>query len=133
LPADGRFAVRSNIEEWCRRDLLYLGCASELLQNMDYFDAYLRYWEQYQFSVALTGLSASRNLRVVAFDKSDLEACASNYHDRYSSGLQASEFEVSDKARRLHPDWIASHVNGLCRRTPVDAKCRVFRVTTARS
>ena len=106
LPADGRFAVRSNIEEWCRRDLRHIGCDSELLQNMDYFDAYLRYWEQYQHSIALTGLSASRNLRVVAFDKAELEACARNYHDRYSSGLQASQFEVSDKARRLHPEWI---------------------------
>jgi hypothetical protein len=106
LPADGRFVVRSNIEEWCRRDLRYLGCGAELIENMDYFDAYLRYWEQYQLSVALTGLSASRNLRVVAFGKAELEACARAYHDRYSSGLQASEFQVSEKARRLHPDWI---------------------------
>jgi len=32
----------------------HIGCDSELLQNMDYFDAYLRYWEQYHLSVAST-------------------------------------------------------------------------------
>jgi hypothetical protein len=106
LPADGRFAVRSNIEEWCRRDLSHIGCDAERFRHMDYFDAYIRYWEQYQLSIASTGLSASRNLRVVAFGKTDLEACARGYHERYSSGLLASEFQVSRKAGRLHPDWI---------------------------
>jgi hypothetical protein len=106
LPAGGRFAVRSNIEEWCRRDLQGLGWDAKLLENMDYFDAYLRYWEQYHQSFASTGLSASRNLRIVPFGRGALQSCAQGYHDRYRSGLQASEFQVSDKARRLHPDWI---------------------------
>lgn len=106
LPADGRFAVRSNIEEWCRRDLQHTGCDAEQLRQMDYFGAYLRYWEQYHLSAALTGLSASRRLRVVAFRKADLEGCARALHERYSSGLQPLEFQVSDQARRLHPDWI---------------------------
>jgi len=106
LPADGRFAVRSNIEEWCRRDLQHTGHSAEELNAMDYFDAYLRYWEQYHLSVAMTGLSASRNLKVVAFGKSALQSSAQSYHDRYGSGLQASEFHASDQARRRHPDWI---------------------------
>ena len=106
LPATGRFAVRSNIEEWCRRDLEYTGSSAEQLQSMDYFDAYLRYWEQYHLALATTGLSASRDVRVVAFGKSALQSIALEYHDRYGSGLPASEFQVSDKAQRLHPDWI---------------------------
>ncbi len=106
LPATGHFAVRSNIEEWCRRDLEYTGCGAEQLQDMDYFDAYLRYWEQYHSTLATSGLSASRDLRVVAFGKSALRSVAQDYHDRYGSGLQASEFQVLDKARRLHPQWI---------------------------
>ena len=106
LPADGRFTVRSNIEEWCRRDLQHTGCSAEELKIMDYFDAYLRYWEQYHLCLAMTGLAASRDLRVVAFGKSALQSSAQRYHDRYHSGLHASEFHMSAKARRLHPEWI---------------------------
>ncbi len=107
LPADGRFAVRSNIEGWCRRDLENNGCSPEELNRLDYFDAYLRYWEQYHLLLALTGLSASRNRRIVAFGKSSLESAAQSFHDRYGSKLQASEFYVSDTASRRHPEWIA--------------------------
>jgi hypothetical protein len=106
LPADGRFTVRSNIEEWCRRDLLHTGCSAEQLAGIDYFDAYLRYWEYYYRSLAMTGLAASRKLKVVAFNKSTLQSTAQRYHDRYGSGFQSSEFHTSDKARRLHPEWI---------------------------
>lgn len=106
LPADGRFSVRSNIEEWCRRDLLHTGCGVEQLREMDYFDAYLRYWEQYHVSLAMTGLAASRDLRIIAFGKSALQASAESFHRRYGSGSQASEFHVSDKAGQLHPRWI---------------------------
>ena len=106
LPADGRFTVRSNIEEWCRRDLENIGCSVEELKRMDYFDAYLRYWEQYHLLLAMTGLSASRNRRIVAFSKSALESVAQSFHDRYGSELKASEFHMSDQARRRHPEWI---------------------------
>ena len=106
LPADGRFAVRSNIEEWCRRDLQHLGCDAGQLAGMDYFDAYLRYWEHYHLSVALTGLSASKDLKVIAFGKENLEACARARHERYDSGQKAADFHVSDAARRRHPDWL---------------------------
>ena len=106
LPVNGCFIVRSNIEEWCRRDLQYSGCSAEQLKSMDYFDAYLRYWEQYHLSVVTTGLAATRGLLVVAYGESALQSIAQGYHDRYGSGLQAAEFHVSDKARRLHPDWM---------------------------
>jgi hypothetical protein len=106
LPADGRFRVRSNIEEWCRRDLDCFGCGGERLKNLNYFDAYLLYWEQYHLSMAMTGLGASQHLRVVAFGKAALEATAQGYHDRFGSGLRASQFHVTDKTRRLHPKWI---------------------------
>ena len=98
--------MRSNIEEWCRRDLLYTGCHPEQLKGMDYFSAYLRYWEQYHLSLAMTGLSSSRNLRIVAFGKCALQSMAQGYHDRFGSGLEASEFQVSDAARQRHPEWI---------------------------
>jgi hypothetical protein len=106
LPLDARFTVRSNIEEWCRRDLQHTGCGAEQLKRMDYFDAYLRYWEQYHLALAMSGLSACRDLRIVAFSDSALQSTAQVYHDRYDSGLKASAFHVSDHARRRHPEWI---------------------------
>jgi len=106
LPGDGRFAVRSNIEDWCRRDLLYTGCTAAGLERMDYFDAYLRYWEQYHYCVATTGLSANRELRVVVYGKERLQALAQTFHQRYGSTLAPEPFKVSAAARQRHPDWI---------------------------
>lgn len=106
LPPDGCFTVRSNIEQWCRRDLEHTGCSAEQWNRMDYFDAYLKYWEYYYLSVAMTGLPSNRNRRVLAYGKTELQSYAQSQHDRYGSGLQAAEFHISDKARRLHPEWI---------------------------
>jgi len=107
LPANERFAVRSNIEEWCRRDLAHTGATPQQLAGMDYFEAYLRYWEQYHVLLATTGLSASRDLRVVAYGKSRMEALANSFHRRYESTAEASAFKVDDEPRSRHPDWIA--------------------------
>jgi hypothetical protein len=108
LPANGRFTVRSNIEAWCRRDLRCAGVAPEQLERMGYFEAYLRYWEQYHLALATTGLAASRNLRIVPFDKTALEDTAQRYHVRFGSGERATEFHVTDRACTLHPDWYES-------------------------
>ena len=106
LPADGLFTVRSNIEDWCRRDLLYTGCSADELARMDYFDAYLRYWEQYHYSIATTGLSANRGLRVVVYGKERLQALAQDFHRRYGSTLTPGDFKVNPAARQRHADWI---------------------------
>jgi hypothetical protein len=106
LPADGRFVVRSNIEDWCRRDLLYTGCRAEELARMDYFDAYLRYWEQYHYSIATTGLSANRGLKVVVYGKERLEALARQFHQRFGSTRAPGTFEVNQAARQRHGEWI---------------------------
>jgi hypothetical protein len=106
LPENGLFTNRSNIEEWCRRDLAYTGVKMEDLAKMDYFDAYLRYWEQYHIYVATTGLSAASELRVVAYGKERLESLARSYHRRYESDREVTRFEVSDEYRRRHPEWI---------------------------
>lgn len=104
LPATKLFAVRSNIEAWCRRDLNFTGMSSEALADMDYFDVYLRYWENYHQSLATTGLTASRSLRVVGFH--EIQALAQRYHDDYGSGLRAADFHISQRAAQLHPDWV---------------------------
>jgi hypothetical protein len=105
LPPDGRFAVRSNIEAWCQRDLASLGCPAQRLEQMDYFEVYLHYWENYHQALASSGLLAGR-VRVLAYEPGTFQAAAQHYHDRYQSGLTAQPFEVGEKARRLHPDWL---------------------------
>jgi hypothetical protein len=106
LPANGRFALRSNIEEWCRRDLAYVGIGAEALAQMDYFDAYLRYWEQYHLYIATTGLSANRDLRVVVYGPERLQELARSFHRRYDSAAAVGEFRAADTARQRHPDWM---------------------------
>jgi hypothetical protein len=106
LPANGRFALRSNIEEWCRRDLAYVGISGENLAQMDYFDVYLRYWEQYHLYIATTGLSANRDLRVVVYGNERLEDLASSFHRRYDSKAAIGEFKLFGRAQERHPDWM---------------------------
>jgi hypothetical protein len=105
LPEDGRFTVRSNIEDWCRRDLLYTGCTQEEIARMDYFDAYLRYWEQYHIYIATTGLSANRSLKVVVYGKERMQALAQTFHRRYDSSGTPSAFKLSPPACERHPEW----------------------------
>jgi hypothetical protein len=105
LPEDGRFAVRGNIEDWVKRDLIYTGCSEAEVLAMDYFDAYLRYWEQYHYYVATTGLSANRNISIVAYGEQRMQHLAQRFHNRFESGLQSEQFHVFDKRDR-HPDWM---------------------------
>ena len=106
LPEDGRFRMRSNIERWLGRDLLYAGWQKNQLEVMDYFDAYLRYWELYHLQVATTGWSGCRRLRIVPYGAAEMRSLAQQYHENCGSTLRASAFQASDRAQRRHPDWI---------------------------
>lgn len=106
FPADGLFRVRGNIEEWVRRDLSYTGCEADQLAKMPYFDAYLRYWEQYHYYIATTGLSANRDIVVVAYGKERMEELAKSYYYRFGNrNPQPEAFEVFKNQDR-HPDWM---------------------------
>ncbi len=106
LPRGGRFAVRSNIEAWCRRDLEHEGWSATELGAMDYFDVYLRYWEHYHLRLATDLTLVSRPPRVVAYGAAAFTSLAQHYHDLHASGLQAAAFHVADEARRRHTGWI---------------------------
>jgi hypothetical protein len=114
LPLDGRFDARGNIEEWVKRDLVWHGMEEGAVLRMDYFDAYLRYWEHYHFSLALTGLAASRNRTVVAYGRERFMELARKQHARLRSGTAPSEFKVFDKRSR-HPDWNARATAAIAR------------------
>ncbi|MGE0388165.1 MAG: hypothetical protein AB7Q97_25860 [Gammaproteobacteria bacterium] len=105
LPQDGLFRVRGNIEEWVRRDLIYTGTDPDAVARMPYFDAYLRYWELYHYYVATTGLSANRDIRVVAYGAQAMTDVARGFHYRFGERDPKPEpFEVFEKRDR-HPDW----------------------------
>ena len=107
LPPDGGFRVRGNIEEWVRRDLVYTGCDPEEVLHMAYFDAYLRYWEQYHYYVATTGLSADRDITVVAYGKERMEDLVKAFYYRFGHrDPQPEAFEVFADNRSRHPDWM---------------------------
>ncbi len=105
LPDSGKFSVRSNIEEWVKRDLVYTGCSENQLSDMDYFDAYLKYWELYHYYLATTGLSASQNIRVVAYGRDRMEQLAQKFHYQFDSGQTPGEFKVFSNQEK-HPDWM---------------------------
>lgn len=104
LPADGRFAMRSNIEEWAQRDHVATGTDAEVVRGREYFDVYLGYWEQYHLQLALTGLAAAKSRAIVAYGRERLMDCARRLSDRVGGAAPVEDFEVFDQRSR-HPDW----------------------------
>lgn len=104
LPADGTFKVRGNIEEWARRDAVFTGADPEKLLTQDYFDVYLRYWEQYHYNLALSGLFANRNCTMVVYGRERMMELAAAYFRRFRSRAAPEEFKVFDKRDR-HRAW----------------------------
>ena len=107
LPEDGKFAVRGNIEEWVRRDLVYTGAMAEDVTQMDYFDAYLRYWEQYHVYVATTGLSANRLTRIVCYGEERMMDTARDFYYRFGDRNPQPEAFRAPGYQDRHPDWMA--------------------------
>jgi len=104
LPADGKFKVRGNIEEWVRRDSEFTGADPARLLEQDYFEVYLRYWEQYHLNLALTGLSANRNCKVVVYGRERMMNLAKSYFTRFRCQGDAEEFKVFERHDR-HKEW----------------------------
>jgi hypothetical protein len=104
LPAHLRFAQRNNIEILWARDLLSAGLSEADIMEMDYFDAYLRYWEDYHVRLAMSGLTSGR---VVAYGEQRFMDEARRMANLFEApGSAVEQFHVSDR-RELHPDWVA--------------------------
>ena len=73
---------------------------------MEYFEAYLRYWEQYHVYVATTGLSANRLTRTVAYGEERMMEPARDFYYRFGDrNPQPESFKVFGYQDR-HPDWM---------------------------
>jgi hypothetical protein len=105
LPPDGKFQVRSNIEEWARRDNEFTGADPARLFDQSYFDVYLRYWEQYHLNLALTGLR--HDWKVAGYGRERVMSLAREYFRRFGNRAEPEKFKVFDK-RDLHKEWGAA-------------------------
>lgn len=106
LPADGRFARRSTIESWVLNDWTWMGEPEAAVCARDYFDVYLGYWERYHVNLALSGLTAGKHIRFVAYGKERFTAIAREYRERYGAQGALEPFHVSTTTDR-HPEWRA--------------------------
>lgn len=106
LPFDGKFVARSAIEIWAARDYLFTAGDREApyLNSKNYFDVYLRFWEQYHYSLALTGLSANKKWTIVPYTETAMLKTAENIHSRFEYMDKPEHFEVFDKRDR-HREW----------------------------
>jgi hypothetical protein len=113
LPANGKFAVRSTIESWIHRDLVSIGLSGVEIARMNYFDAYLRYWEHYHVLTATTGMATGTSSRVVVYGKLRMQQIAAEYHRRSGSKTTPDAFVVSDQYRTRHPDWLTKSTHAI--------------------
>lgn len=106
LPAEGKFVARSAIEIWAARDYLFTAGDDEVLNlnGKDYFDVYLRFWEQYHYSLALTGLSANKKWTIVPYTEEAMMKTAESINNRFGREERPEDFTVFDKRNR-HPEW----------------------------
>jgi hypothetical protein len=106
LPADHRFVPRGNIERLWARDLISAGFSAGEVADMDYFDAYLRYWEDYHVRLAMGGSNITRHYRTVAYGAERFMREARRNTVRFGSlPADVEEFHVHDQRDR-HPEWI---------------------------
>jgi hypothetical protein len=107
LPANRRFVARGNIERLAARDLISAGFTGNELAEMDYFAAYLRYWEDYHVRLSLSGPRITRHFRVVAYGADRfMDEARSNAHRLASQALDIEKFNVTDRRGR-YPEWMA--------------------------
>jgi len=113
LPPDGLFTERSTIEHWIRRDLLKLGLSADELAGLDYFAAYVRYWEHYYTALAISGLVRNARTTVIGFRAQRMQELAAHWHDRFASGRTPVGFLTRDRLQERHPQWIQRSLEAL--------------------
>jgi len=106
LPPDGKFKVRGNIEEWARRDNIFTGEDPNAILDRDYFEVYLRYWEQYHYQLVLNGLAANKNWQIVVYGEDRMTQQAQRFYTRWKSKELPEKFHTFDR-RQEHPEWWA--------------------------
>jgi hypothetical protein len=125
LPAGGSFKVRSIMEQWIRRDNLFIGSTRAQLLDMSYFEAYIRYWEQYHIRMAMSGLLARKDCTVIPYGKDNMEILAARLHTRFHSKRAPEPFLSKRGLLERHPAWITRSEEALQRVDAVWRTCGV--------
>ena len=115
LPVDGKFCVRSTLESWIRRDIFCSGVSPGVLAEMDYFEAYVRYWERFHVNLAMSELLAHRSYTIVPYGRDSMEAIANSFHTRFESDHNPTHFESHTRLDGRHPQWIGRALEALDR------------------
>lgn len=106
FPANGRFASRGNVEKFCARELRELGFTAAEMETMDYFGAYLRYWENYHVRLAMSVPIMARTCEVLPYGAEPYTQSARQFAERFGAvGSSIEPFHVQDR-RSVHPDWM---------------------------
>jgi hypothetical protein len=113
LPPDGRFRVRSAMEKWIKRDVTLTGVEPGELEEMDYFSAYVRYWEQYHIRLAMSGMVAKRRHHIVPYGQHSMEQAALRLHERVGSKRGVSRFVAVPGVHLRHPEWQARSLSAI--------------------
>ncbi len=106
LPPGGTFTERSTIEHWIRRDLLSAGTSADELATLDYFSAYVRYWERYYTALAMSGLIEKARTTVLCFGAQRMQELAMKWHTRFGSGRIPASFLTRAGLQERHPQWM---------------------------
>jgi hypothetical protein len=107
LPPHGKFAVRSVIERWIARDVLRAACEPVVIEDLDYFEAYIRYWEQFHIRLATSGLLTGRDCTIVPYGVQSYERTAASLHQQLASSRQPTRFVSPGPVIDRHPHWEA--------------------------
>lgn len=107
LQNDENFQKKSGQEIVMERDYRLTSGATEAeVLARPYFDVYLRYWEQYHYNLALTGLGANKNWTIIPYTEQAMGKMAADISDRFGHNEPVEPFKVFDKRDR-HPEWYA--------------------------
>jgi hypothetical protein len=106
MPSGGAFAERSTIEHWISRDLRSVGTSREELATLDYFSAYVRYWEQYYTTLAMSGLISNARTSVICFGAQRMQELAAQWQVRFASSRATTKFLTRAGLQDRHPQWM---------------------------
>lgn len=131
MAPDGKFHPRGNIDLWAARDYLFTAGGPEMsVLSLNYFDVYLRFWEQYHYNLALTGLSANKNWTIVPYTQDAMEKAARDCFKKLGCTAEPDSFKVLDKRDR-HTGWQMKSEQAIRRVTAVwDSVGLTFPVET---
>jgi hypothetical protein len=107
LPSGGRFRSRSTIERWIKRDNVWMGVAPHELNAMEYFDAYVRWWEQFHIRMAVAGFLATGRCTVVTYGSRQMQELAEQFRARFGGQHQVETFVCNEQLLQRHPGWIS--------------------------